>query len=71
MTIQFVKSPPPRGREAFSLQRDLGTGDFQQVGPGNDIIRLPVGAHTPPSIDKSFSTNQSAKRPHQERSPAQ
>ena len=41
------------------------------MGPGHDIIRLPVGVHTPPSVDKSFSTNQSAKRPRQERSPAQ
>ena len=41
------------------------------MGPGHDIVRLPVGVHTPPSVDKSFSTNQSAKRPRQERSPAQ
>ena len=41
------------------------------MGPGHDISRLPVGVHTPPSVDKSFSTNQSAKRPRQETGPAQ
>ena len=64
-------SPPVGGRRSL-FKEVLGTGDFRQVGPGNDIIRLPVGVHTPPpSVDKSFSTNQSAKRPLQERSPAQ
>ena len=61
--------PPVGGR--LSLQGSLGTGDFRQVGPGHDISRLPVGVHTPPSVDKSFSTNQSAKRPRQETGPAQ